>query len=161
MKRWIFPLLLLLPIATNASDGGSVQNYYTLNLMPLASSNNNPIGGAVGLAYNRYHVELKTYYELAFDASIPYSFTGNNRVDLIPSLAFFTQITPAFSLGARVGAVVNNPGSPVGLGALGLRLPALYPTEKQFFSFFFEEIDLGLAGAGTPFASFRLGMLLL
>ena len=77
------------------------------------------------------------------------------------SLGFFTEITPSFSLGGRMGMVVNTPDGPSGFGALALRLPALHPEDKSFLSFFFEEIDLGVVGPGNRYASFRLGMLLL
>ncbi len=150
-------LLLLNSLAR--AEGGSIHNHFTLDIMPLAISPGNPGGGGLGLTYDRYHDWLKSAYSITFEAQRSYG--SANHIDLIANLGFFTEITRSFSIGARLGLVVNHPGSPVGVGILGLRLPALYPEKKEFFSFFYEEIDLGLAGSGERYAALRLGMLLL
>lgn len=150
--------LLLQSTIGNASPT-EIQNTFTLDLSPLALSAHNPIGGGLGVSYNRYHPELKTYYSLTFDTFLPYT-PNNSRTDSMLSLGFFTEITKAFSVGARVGMLLNAPGGLSGFGAIALRLPALYPDDKKFLSFFFEEIDLGITGAASQYACFRLGMLL-
>ncbi len=100
------------------------------------------------------------------ESLVPYS-THNTRKNTLLSLGFFTEITRVFSIGARIGAVINHPDFVPGFGAIALRLPALYSEKKEFFSFFFEEIDLGITGAfggatgaDNRYASFRLGILL-
>jgi hypothetical protein len=150
----------LFPLAARA-EGGSIHNHLTLDVLPIAFSANNPGGGALALSYDRYHDWLKSSYSISLEASIPYSLSEQRRLDVISELGFFTEITRAFSVGARVGLVTNNPGTPAGFGALGLRLPALYPEQKEFLSFFFEEIDLGMSGAGERYGGLRLGMKLL
>ncbi len=142
------------------ADGGSIHNHLTLDLLPIAFSANNPAGGAIALSYDRYHDWLKSAYSISIETGTPYS-SDNRRFDVMTELGFFTEITPAFSIGARVGVVVNEPTQPSGFGALGLRLPALHPDQKEFFSFFFEEIDLGVSGVGDRYGGLRLGMLLL
>lgn len=142
------------------ADGGSIHNHLTLDLLPIAFSPNNAGGGAMALSYDRYHDWLKSAYSISVEGSTSYG-ADNRRVDVMTELGFFTEITPAFSIGARVGLVVNNPDDPVGFGAVGLRLPALHPEQKEFFSFFFEEIDLGIGGSGERYGGLRLAMLLL
>ena len=142
------------------AEGGSIHNHLTLDLMPIAMSANNPGGGAVALSYDRYHDWLKSAYSISLETGTSYG-SDNRRLDVMTELGFFTEITRAFALGARVGLVLNNPGAPAGFGAVGLRLPALYPEEKEFFSFFFEEIDLGILGSGERYGGLRLGMKIL
>ena len=160
----VFALNALIVLGSFSSsaraDGGSIHNHLTLDLLPIAFSANNPAGGAVAISYDRYHDWLKTAYSISLEAGASYA-SDNRRLDVMPELGFFTEITPAFSIGARVGIVVNNPGDPVGFGAVGLRLPALHPDQKEFFSFFFEEIDLGVSGTGARYGGLRLGMLIL
>lgn len=152
--------LSLLIFSALAQAEGSIRNHLTLDLMPIAGSPNNPAGAAFGLYYDRYHEELKSNYSLGVEFSTPYA-SDNRKNDLIVSGAFFTEITKPFSLGARIGVVTNNSPNPITIGALALRLPAIHPQDKEFFSFFYEEIDLGIAGAGERYACIRLGMLLL
>jgi hypothetical protein len=159
MRRAIALALLLLPLRAMA-EGGSIHNHLTLDLLPIAFSANNGGGGAVALSYDRYHDWLKSAYSISVETGTSYG-SENRRLDVMTELGFFTEITRAFSIGARVGLVVNNPGSPVGFGALGLRLPALYPEQKEFMSFFFEEIDLGVSGSGERYGGLRLAMKLL
>jgi hypothetical protein len=152
--------VLLFCVPDARADGGSIHQHLTLDLLPIATSPNTPAGGGVGISYDRYHDWLRSSYTLGFEVLTPYS-SDNRRFDFIVSAGFFTEVTRAFSIGARLGVVTNNPGSPDGFGALGLRLPALAPEDKSFFSFFYEEIDLGLSGSGDRYASFRLAMTLL
>ncbi len=157
-----FLLMFWIDLLTTSTllAGESIQNHLILDLNPLVISTHNPIGSGLGLSYNRFHPELKSWYSLGTEVSIPFQ-SKYGQMDFISSLGFFTEITRAFSIGARVGAVFSQGNSVTGFGALALRLPALYPMEKKFFSFFFEEIDLGIAGSGSSYAAFRLGMLLL
>lgn len=160
---------LLLPLApltysTPAYAGGSVQQHLTLDIMPLTITPQSKSAGAFALSYDRYHDKLKSSYALSFEQHLSYrrSAESGDADSTLLTVGFFTQITPAFSLGARLGTSLSSPdGRSHGIAALALRLPALYPDEKDFFSFFFEEIDLGLSGAGERYATFRLGMLLL
>ncbi len=150
-------------IPVKAGADSQIHNHLTLDILPIAQSPGTPVGGGLGVSYDRYYDALKTSYVLGAEALTPYSdanVPGGRRVDVIADLGFSTEVTRAFAIGARIGVVVNQPGGPVGIGALLLRLPALIPEGKDFFSFFFEEADLGLAGAGERYASFRLGMLL-
>ncbi|MGK5082094.1 hypothetical protein WDW37_02225 [Bdellovibrionota bacterium FG-1] len=156
----LLPILFIALADSSLAQAGSIHNHLTLDLLPLVMSANNPAGTGLALSYDRYHDWLKSSYEISIEETTPFSFE-NHRMDVNFQLGFFTEINPAFSIGARVGVVVNNPGQPAGFGALGLRLPALHPEEKEFFSFFFEEIDLGLSGAGERYAGIRLGMKLL
>jgi hypothetical protein len=162
MKTLLIGLVLGLASVPAWAAGGSIHNHVTLDLLPVTMSANNPAGAGAALSYDRYHDWLKSSYAISLEFSTPYSASspGSRRVDLMGQLGFFTEINPAFSVGARVGVVFNAPGDPVGFGALALRLPALHPDQKDFFSFFYEEIDLGIAGSGDRYAALRLGMLL-
>jgi hypothetical protein len=157
---WLACLLLgLIPTWSQAS-GGSIHNHLTLDILPIALSANNPGGAGLGLSYDRYHDWLRSSYTITIESTIPYA-GDKNRIDVMTELGFFTEITKPFALGARVGLVTNNPGGPAGFGAIGLRLPALEPEKKEFMSFFYEEIDLGLNGSGERYAALRLAMTLL
>ena len=137
---------------------GSIHNHLTLDLLPIAQSINNPAGSAIAISYDRTHDAFKSAYSLSLEACSGYR--SDSRVDVNISAGLFTEVIKGFSVGGRVGVVVNNPATPSGFGALAIRLPALSPDEKGFMSFFFEELDLGLAGAGDRYAGFRLGMTL-
>ena len=150
--------ICLLGRTTQAFAGGSIHNHLTFDLMPLAISPNVPIGSGFGFSYDRYHDELKSSYTLSAQTIFPF-YTQNTRMDMIVSAGLFTSITPAFSIGARIGYVVNALQS-TGTGSIALRLPALKPEEKDFFSFFFEELDLGVSGAGSQYANIQFAMML-
>ena len=155
----IFALASGLGLVPNAvASGGSVHNHFTLDLMPLSSTPNAPIGSGFGFSYDRYHDELKSSYTLSGEACFPFN-SDVNRIDVNVNAGLFTSITPAFSVGGRVGYVVNAPGG-AGFGALAIRLPALKPEEKDFFSFFYEELDLGVSGSGSRYANIRFAMTL-
>ena len=155
-NRWIAGAVFALAVVRLAHADGSIHNHLTLDLMPLSVSQNVPIGSAFGLSYDRYHDELKSSYTLSGEAAFPFQ-TNGTRIDLNVNGGLFTSITPAFSVGARVGYVVNAIQGG-GFGAIALRLPALKPQEKGFFSFFDEEIALGLTGAGAQYANLRFAM---
>ena len=153
-------VVFVLPCSFAYAEGGSIHNHLTLDILPVAISANNSGGAGLAVSYDRYHDWLKSWYTLSFEVQTPYA-SKSRRYDFIPEIGFFTEITKPFALGARVGVVTNNPDQPTGFGAIGLRLPALFPEQKEFFGFFFEEIDLGIAGSGDRYATLRLAMKLL
>ena len=151
-------LLFFCQISSAWAGGGSVHNHLTFDIMPLSSTPNAPIGSGFGFSYDRYHDELKSSYTLSTEASFPFHADGN-RIDLNVNAGLFTSITPAFSLGAKIG-YITNALQDTGFGAIALRLPALNPEDKDFFSFFYEEIDLGMSGSGSRYANIRFAMTL-
>ena len=159
--RFLLTRLGFLLLSGSAIADSQIHNHLIFDILPIAESPNAPTGPGLGLSYDRYYDALRTSYVLGFEGITPFSDArGARKLDLIASLGFTSEVTRAFSVGARVGAVVNNEGGPLGIGALALRLPALIPESKDFFSFYFEEVDLGLAGSGERYAAFRLGMML-
>jgi hypothetical protein len=163
MKTAIGLILILSALcypSLSFAEGGSIHNHVTLDVIPIGVSPGNLLGWGGAISIDHYHDWLKTSYDLSAEFIAPYQ-SGSQRTDVILWLGAFTSITPAFSIGARVGALVNDPVGASALAAVGLRLPALAPEDKTFFSFFFEEIDIGVSGIGGHYASMRFGMKLL
>ena len=158
--KTVYLTFSLVGLCLGTLASANISNHLILDLAPLATSANVSSGSSFGLSYDGYHSELKSTYTLTSEWIYPFA-PSAQRMDWSLSLGFFTEITLPFALGARVGTIMNNPDQRVGFGALAFRLPALTPEAKTFFSFFFEEIDLGFSGAGARTASIRFGMKLL